>query len=319
MKKLMLFAGLLLGTLSGSSGALATPAPAQVPEFAGIDHWFNSPPLSMSGLRGKVVLIDFWAYSCINCIRAMPHVEHLYETYKDKGLVVIGVHSPEFDFEHDPANVQTAIERMGVTYPVAMDSRLDTWNAWHNQFWPAEYLVDQNGQLIGHHYGEGDYDKMENAIRLLLGLDMQAPGNRANAFAPGLGDTPELHLGSFDQKGFGSPESSGDGLRRFSAPARLPVNQFALTGRWEITRQYARSAGTQVELQLHFKAAKLYMVASADQATPLEVTVDGKPQPAVTVQASRLYTLFDSHDDREHTLLLRIPQADLRVYSFTFG
>jgi thiol-disulfide isomerase/thioredoxin len=295
------------------------PTPAQAPEFAGIDHWFNSAPLRMSGLRGKVVLIDFWAYSCINCIRAMPHVEHLYETYKDKGLVVVGVHSPEFDFEHDPANVQAAIERMGVTYPVAMDSRLDTWNAWHNSFWPAEYLVDRNGQLIGHHYGEGGYDKMENAIRLLLGLDMRAPGHRADAFAPGPSDTPELHLGSFGQKGFGSPESGGDGMRRFSAPSRLPLHQFALTGRWEITRQYARSAGAQVELQLHFKAARLYMVASADQATPLEVTVDGKPQPAVTVQASRLYTLFDSHDDREHSLRLRIPQAGLRVYSFTFG
>ena len=318
MKKLALFAGLLLGALSGGSMATATPAPAQAPEFAGIDHWFNSPPLRLSGLRGKVVLIDFWAYSCINCIRAMPHVEHLYETYKDKGLVVVGVHSPEFDFEHDPSNVRSAIERMGITYPVAMDSHLDTWNAWRNQYWPAQYLIDPDGRLIGHHYGEGGYEKMENAIRLLLGLPMLAP-RRADTFEPGPGDTPELHLGSAGQKGFGSPQSGSDGRRRFSAPARLPLHRFALAGTWEITPQYARSAGTQSELQLRFKAAKLYVVASADQPTVLEVTVDGKPQAPVTVQGSRAYTLFDSHDDREHLLLLRVPAEGLRVYSFTFG
>lgn len=316
MKKLLLFAGLLLGL---ACGGVHASTPAQVPEFAGIDHWFNSPPLSMAGLRGKVVLIDFWAYSCINCIRAMPHVQHLYETYKDKGLVVIGVHSPEFDFEHDPANVQAAIGQLGVTYPVAMDSRLATWNAWHNQFWPAEYLVDPDGHLIGHHYGEGGYDKMENAIRLLLGLDMQAPGNTAGLFHPGPGDTPELHLGTTGQLGFGNSESSSEGTRRFSIPGALALHKFALGGQWEITGQYARAIGGELELQLRFKAAKLYMVASAEHPIALEVTVDGKPQPAVTVQGSRLYTLFDSSDDGEHLLRLRIPQADLRVYSFTFG
>jgi Thiol-disulfide isomerase and thioredoxins len=319
MKKLLLFAGLLLGAVSGMAGATTMPTLAQAPEFAGIDHWFNSPPLTMAGLRGKVVLIDFWAYSCINCVRAMPHVEHWYETYRDKGLVVVGVHSPEFDFEHDPANVQAAVKRLGVTYPVAMDGHMDTWQAWHNQYWPAEYLVDRNGQLIGHHYGEGDYDRMENAIRLLLGLDKLPPAGSANTFDPGPGDTPELHLGSHDQSGFGSVENGSEGVHRFSPPARLAVHHYALTGQWEIMPQYARLVGTRGELQLRFKAAKLYMVASAEQATPLEVSVDGKPQPPVTVQGSRLYTLFDSHDDREHLLILRIPQRDLHVYSFTFG
>jgi len=315
MNKSMLLAALL----SFACGEAVASTSTQAPEFAGIDHWFNSPPLRMSALRGKVVLIDFWAYSCINCIRAMPHVEHLYETYKDQGLVVVGVHAPEFDFERDPANVQAAIARAGVTYPVAMDSGLSTWNAWHNQFWPAEYLVDRDGKLIGHHYGEGGYDKMENAIRLLLGLDMQAPENTANQFKPGPGDTPELHLGSAGQQGFGNAESGREGTRRFSVPAALAMHKFALGGSWEITRQYARTVGTEVELQLRFKAARLYMVASADSTTALEVTVDGNPQPAVEVQGSRLYTLFDSHDDREHVLHLRIPRAGLRVYSFTFG
>ena len=156
-------------------------------------------------------------------------------------------------------------------------------------------------------------------FRLLLGLDMQAPENTANQFKPGPGDTPELHLGSAGQQGFGNAESGGEGTRRFSVPAALAMHKFALGGSWEITRQYARTVGTEVELQLRFKAARLYMVASADSTTALEVTVDGNPQPAVEVQGSRLYTLFDSHDDREHVLHLRIPRAGLRVYSFTFG
>lgn len=314
MKKLLVLGYLLLAVATGTSHA-SSAAPA---EFSGITQWFNSPPLTMAGLRGKVVLVDFWAYSCINCIRAMPHVEHLYETYKDKGLVVVGVHSPEFDFEQDPANVRAAMERMHITYPVAMDNHLDTWRAWHNAFWPAEYLVDANGRLIGHHYGEGDYDRMENAIRLLLGMDMSTPGPRSDGAAPGPGDTSELHLGSDSQHGFGNLESGREGVRRFTIPPRLALHHFALSGPWEITRECARSMG-QTELHIRFKAARLYVVASARAPTPLDVQVDGKPQPAVTVQGSRLYTLFDSHDDAEHVLVLRIRTSDVRVYSVTFG
>ncbi|WP_426701048.1 thioredoxin family protein [Rhodanobacter sp. Col0626] len=162
----------LLLALMISSGAAAARSTSSVPEFVGIRPWINSVPLHLSDLRGKVVLVDFWAYSCINCIHTTPHVEHLYETYKDKGLVVIGVHSPEFDIEKNLGNVRDAVKRLGITYPVAVDNNLATWNAWHNEYWPAEYLIDQNGQLIGHHYGEGDYPRMENAIRLLLGLDL---------------------------------------------------------------------------------------------------------------------------------------------------
>ncbi|MEO8748410.1 MAG: thioredoxin family protein [Rhodanobacter sp.] len=299
--------------------AQADGPPRQVPDFTGINQWINSPPLSMTALRGKVVLIDFWAYSCINCLRAIPHVEHLYQAYKDHGLVVVGVHTPEYDFEKQPANVQAAARRIGISYPVAMDNDNATWNAWHNQYWPAEYLIDQNGKLIGHHYGEGDYEKMENAVRVLLGMNMLSGSVAPNGFVPGQGDTPELHFGSAIQFGFGSPESGKDGIRHFTAPPRLPLHKFALVGRWEITPEYVRLAGADGEMRLHFKAAKLYMVAGADHPVTVQVTVDGKPQPAVTVQASGQYTLFESHDDSDHVLAMHISQPDLKAYSFTFG
>lgn len=292
---------------------------SRVPDFAGIDRWINSPPLSMARLRGKVVLIDFWAYSCINCLRALPHVEHLYRAYKDKGLVVIGVHSPEYDFEKDPGNVEKAVRRLGITYPVAMDNDHSTWKAWKNRYWPAQYLIDQNGMLIGRHYGEGGYRRMENAVRVLLGLKVLPGGDASSGFVPGKGDTPELHLGSAAQRGFGSPEDGRAGTRRFRAPGRLPLHKFALVGLWKITPEYARMVGSSGELRLHCKAAKVYMVAGADHPVTVKLTVDGKPQAPVTVEGSRQYTLFESRDDREHLLVLRIPQSHLRVFSFTFG
>ena len=272
----------------------------------------------MPGLRGKVVLVDFWAYSCINCLRAMPRTEHLYETYRDKGLVVVGVHSPEFDFEGDAANVDRAVKRLGVTYPVALDNHLATWNAWHNQYWPAQYLVDQNGNLIGHQFGEGNYLRMENAVRLLLGMNLLTNDASSDDALERIG-SPEMFFGSTHQKNLAGVDTPRNGIRRFTMPGRLALNQFGLSGQWEITDQYARLTGDHGEIHLHFKAGKLHMVASSDQPVTLDVSIDGKPQPAVTVQSSQLYTLFDSADYREHSLVLRIPQSGLRAYTFTFG
>lgn len=304
-----------------SDGARADTTPIQPPEFAGIAQWLNSPPLTVAGLRGKVVLIDFWAYSCINCLRAIPHVEHLYQAYKNKGLEVIGVHTPEFAFEANPANVKAAIERLSITYPVALDNHATTWNAWHNQFWPAEYLIDQNGRLIGHHYGEGAYAIMENAIRALLGLGMLPADTRADGRVPTASNTPELHLGSATQIGLDGSEASesSNGTHHFGASGLLAVGHYALNGRWEITNEYARLAGAQGDIKLRFKAAKVYVIASSDEPVSLQVTIDGKPRAAVTVQASQLYALYDDAANGTHVLVLHVPQKGLRVYSFTFG
>ena len=138
------------------------------PDFAGIEKWLNSEPLAMASLRGKVVLVDFWTYSCINCLRTLPYVTKWYDSYKDKGLVVIGVHTPEFAFERQTRNVQTAIKRFKINYPVAQDNRYATWKAYNNQYWPAAYLIDRKGTIVLKHIGEGKYDEMENAIRVLL-------------------------------------------------------------------------------------------------------------------------------------------------------
>ena len=149
-----------------NAGQASAPAPA--PEFTGIERWFNSPPLTMAGLKGKVVLVEFWTYECINCIHVMPHVKQWHQRYHDQGLVVVGVHTPEYDEERVAANVKAAIERFGIQYPVAQDNGYGTWDAYGNRFWPAMYLVDRDGKIVYRHYGEGDYDVTEARIRQLL-------------------------------------------------------------------------------------------------------------------------------------------------------
>ncbi|BDB27587.1 thioredoxin [Cupriavidus sp. TA19] len=157
--------------LAATHGAPASAAPAdfgKAPEFTGIEKWLNSEPLTLAGLRGKVVLVDFWTYDCINCIRTLPHVRQWYDKYRDKGLVVVGVHTPEFGFEKSTANVQAAIKRFDIRYPVAQDNMYATWNAWRNQYWPALYLVDAGGNVVYKHFGEGNYAQTEAAIQKAL-------------------------------------------------------------------------------------------------------------------------------------------------------
>ena len=156
--------------LAGNDGIRTEVADASAgaPNFVGIGKWFNSAPLSMSDLRGKVVLVNFWTYGCYNCVNTLPYVTRLYETYKDKGLVIVGVHTPEFPFEHSASNVQAALKRHGITYPVAQDNDSATWNAWRNQYWPAQYIVDQQGKIVFRHSGEGQYEEIERTVRQLL-------------------------------------------------------------------------------------------------------------------------------------------------------
>jgi len=146
----------------------ATSSQDTAPDFAGINNWFNSKPLNIADLRGKVVLVDFWTYGCVNCVNTLPHVTDLYAKYKDKGLVVVGVHTPEFPFERSAANVQAALKRHGITYPVAQDNDSKTWNAYQNQYWPAQYIIDQNGKIVFQHEGEGRYDEIDRTVAKLL-------------------------------------------------------------------------------------------------------------------------------------------------------
>ncbi len=308
------FAALFLLLAAGASRA---QVPVQAPEFTGISHWLNSKPLTMKGLRGKVVLIDFWAYSCINCLRTLPHVTAWYDKYKDQGLVVVGVHSPEFEFEKSTANVRKAVGKYGIHYPVAQDNDMATWRAWNNRFWPAEYLIDRDGKVVMHHYGEGHYEATENAIRKLLGLGPMTAKVTDKDFS-GIG-SPEMYFGLARVENQANPHALPRLTHTYRFPDVLALNRYALQGQWKLTDEYARQMGPKGAIRLHFRAAQVNMVAASDKPVPLAITVDGKPQAAVTVHDSRLYTLYQASTPGEHLIEIRTSKAGLKVFTFTFG
>ena len=313
--------------------SLQTYGPA--PDFTGTQDWFNTPggeSLSMSDLRGRVVLVDFWTYTCINCIRTLPYLEAWQQRYGSQGFTVVGVHSPEFPFEKDAGNVQAAIRQNHLTYPVAQDNDLATWDAWGNQYWPADYLVDAQGNVREAHFGEGDYAETERAIRTLLreaGHSKLGSGSRAAAQAPSAGTTtPETYLGAARAMGWVTPVHPGD--QDFGAAAGpLSVNQFAYAGHWGITDEDA-TTGQGAEIDMEFDARRVYLVlGSPDQARHVQVLLDGKPIPAklagqdvqngrATVQAQRLYRLVDLPAVSQHRLSL-IFDPGISGYAFTFG
>lgn len=286
------------------------------PEFTGIGNWLNTgSPLTLKDLKGKVVLVDFWTYSCINCIRTLPFVTKWYDTYKDKGFVVVGVHTPEFEFEKVTDNVKTAVDRFNIHYPVAQDNNYQTWQAYHNQYWPAEYLIDQNGNVVYTHFGEGNYDHTENIIRQMLGLDMDP-----NAKTGSLGNiqSPEMYF-ELPRLRYLAPEQSASAQpKTYALPAKIDLNTFALSGDWQFDSEKATTLGP-ASIRLKFNSGKVFMVASANKPVTLQISVDGQTQKSVTVQASQLYTLFDSNDYSEHTIDIQIPEQGFNAFTFTFG
>ncbi len=288
------------------------------PEFSGISHWLNSEPLTMTSLRGKVVLVDFWTYTCINCIRTLPHVTQWYEAYKDKGLVIIGVHTPEFAFEKETVNVQNAITHFGIHYPVAQDNDYATWESYNNRYWPAEYLIDQQGNIRYTHFGEGNYDHTENAIRSLLGLDMgqeQAAADSLNQV-----QSPEMYLGTERLHNLSDQQQPSSTAKEYSLPRELELNSFALQGSWQFKPQSLVLMGDSGKIRLPFYAGKIHIVADNPTApTTLAVMVDGKAQPTVTVTSSQLYTLFDSTDYTNHLIEITITGKGFEAFTFTFG
>ncbi len=294
-------------------GGLEDFGPA--PDFAGIDEWVNSRPLTLAGLRGKVVLIDFWTYSCINCLRTLPHVEAWDRTYRKDGLVIVGVHSPEFAFESVPSNVRSAVKRLGVRYPVALDNAFGTWSAWGNQYWPAKYLIDRRGHVRYAHFGEGDYDVTEQNIRLLLGDRPGAPSSAAlRDLTPSGPLTPESYLGAERIARYaGSPLRPG--LGDYSFPPSLGPNELAYAGRLQLDPQRI-VAVDDARLRLRFLAAKVYLVLGGKGT--VQVLVDGKPERTVRVTQDRLYTLVDRSQAGEGLLELRF-SPHVSAYAFTFG
>ena len=325
------------GGLQEAAAGPRLPVLGRAPEFAGTQRWFNTPggrPLSLRGLRGQVVLVDFWTYTCINCIRTLPYVEAWQREYERDGFTVVGVHSPEFPFEKEASNVERAIGDEGLTYPVAQDNDFATWTAYGNQYWPAKYLIDARGRVRFVHFGEGAYAETERAIRSLLAEAGQARlGGRAKASAetadPAV-TTPESYLGASRAERFANgPILPGSQVFEAIAPSRLPPDYLAYSGGWRISGDSA-TARRKASLALSFQARRVFLVmGSRDGPQPVRVTLDGRPIPdslagedvsdaEAVVSTQRLYRLVDLPRAGRHVLSLRFAPG-VAGYAFTFG
>jgi cytochrome c biogenesis protein CcdA/thiol-disulfide isomerase/thioredoxin len=293
----------------------------KAPAIAGIQQWFNTQngqPLSLSSLKGKVVLVDFWAYSCINCQRAIKHVEAWYSTYSKDGLVVIGVHTPEYAFEHVPSNVNAGIKRLGITYPVALDNNYKTWDNYSNQSWPADYLIDSTGVVRNVSIGEGTYTSTESLIRQLLtaahpSAKLPAATQVPNLTPTSTDQTPETYLGSERAQTYGG--SSGNGSTPFQFPPSLPASEWALAGTWTVGSEDLTS-GQNAAIKLNFTAANVYLDVGGTGT--LTATVDGKTTSYRVSGAPDIYTLVNKPSQESGTLIVKLSPG-LNAYSFTFG
>jgi cytochrome c biogenesis protein CcdA/thiol-disulfide isomerase/thioredoxin len=318
------------------AAAQQLPSLGPAPEFRETEDWFNTPgdrPLSMTSLRGHVVLIDFWTYTCINFLRTLPYLKAWNDSYAPRGLTIVGVHTPEFAFEHDASNVAGAIDRFGIHYPVVQDNEYGTWNAYGNQSWPADYLIDAAGQVRYVAIGEGDYSKTESAIRALLaeaGDSVGAMSHPTGAITPSDEATPETYLGAARAQGWVNGPKSGLHDYGSSPPANLALNEFSYGGTWDIAAQPAKDvAGAQIDAEV--QAKNVYLVLSSADRRPrkMQVLLDGRPIPAalagadvhngeVTITNERLYALVSLPHNERHRLTLRLAPG-ISGYSFTFG
>lgn len=313
------------------------PVLGTAPEFREISNWLNTDggPLTMAGLRGKVVLVDFWTYSCINCIRTLPYVTGWYEKYKDDGFVVVGVHTPEFAFEHKAENVTAAMKRYGIGYPVAQDNDYGTWQAYSNRYWPAHYLIDAEGRVRYTHFGEGKYDVTEKNIQSLLAeAGMMAEKKEVLSITgegTTRGQTPETYLGLARIDRFASPEKAAPLSRTYSIPDMMRLHSFAYGGEWSLDQERAM-AGTAAALELRFQGNKVFLVLAppAGSVGTVKVFLDGAAvagnagsdvaEGVVTIDSDRLYELIDLRGrDGEHTLRLEFDTPGISAYAFTFG
>jgi cytochrome c biogenesis protein CcdA/thiol-disulfide isomerase/thioredoxin len=316
-----------------------------MPPLTGATQWFNSNPLNSDMLRGKVVLVDFWTYSCINCLRTLPYLKAWNEKYRNQGLVIIGVHSPEFSFEKDPLNVGQAIHDLGITYPVALDNQYTIWNAFSNKYWPAHYLIDAKGKMRHQHFGEGAYQETEQMIQTLLKESHQgdlATGNQfvevagtgATASATNLDQSPETYLGFARQKNFASPEAikrdmSGD----YSVPGSLKLNQWGLSGQWQVSAESVQLKNAGGAISFRFQGRDLHLVLGSMNNKPVrfKVTLDGLAPGADhgsdidihgngMVNQQRLYQLIrQNRKIAVHTFRIEFLDANTEAFAFTFG
>jgi thiol-disulfide isomerase/thioredoxin len=317
----------------------------EMPDLDGAIAWLNSVPLSRTSLRGKVVLVDFWTYTCINSLRPLPYVKSWAAKYKDAGLVVIGVHTPEFSFEHEPMNVENAVRHLNLTYPVAIDSNYKIWQSFNNQYWPAQYLVDATGRIRFHHFGEGDYGNIERVIQELLkesGATALA-SDTTNVSAVGIeaapdwadGRSPETYIGYRQAQNFASPERvHKDSIQVYSAPAKPSLNQWGLSGSWNVNGESAvlQAVPGKIVFRFHSRDLNLVLAPAKDgKSVRFKVTLDGSapgencgvdtaPDGSGEIREPRLYQLIRQKGPIvDRTFEIEFLDPGVQALDFTFG
>jgi thiol-disulfide isomerase/thioredoxin len=344
MKNLASWIGAATLICGGGAIASGTGDEGRMPDLGGAAAWLNSTPLSSKSLRGKVVLVNFWTYSCINSLRELPYIRAWAAKYKDAGLVVIGVHAPEFGFEKDAANVKNAVSDLRVAFPVPIDSEHSIWSAFRNEYWPADYFIDGKGRVRYHHFGEGEYEKSERIIQALLrengatGLDESTARITADgAEAPPSEDvqSPETYAGYGRAENFASPERmSRDSRKTYSPPARPALNQWGLGGSWNVGPERSALQAAPGKVVFRFHSRDLHMVLGpAKNGSPVrfKVTLDGAapgdnhgvdsgPDGSGEVREPRLYQLIRQKGRfQDRTFEIEFLDPGVEVFSFTFG
>lgn len=310
-------AGVPLATLSSRAQSSETR-----PDFIGIDGWINSGPMSLASLRGSVVLVNFWTYSCINSRRPMVYLKRWHDEYGPQGLRVIGIHTPEFRFEHDRSNVGTYIRQAGLRFPVGLDSTYATWNAFDNEAWPGFYLLDRSGRVVLVREGEDHAHELERAIREALGLAVSEPIGQP-------GDDPDLSRIGTPETYFGARHPTPQDIRQsprlgaatyaFARPSGPEPNEYILDGTWSRQDERLILSSARGAVRFRYSAAKLYMVAGSGHAATLRVRIDGTEKPPVEIGWPTLYTIVDGNTYGEHLLELEADTPGLTLYSTTFG
>jgi thiol-disulfide isomerase/thioredoxin len=306
-----------------------TPAP----ELAGIAGFINTDGITLQELVGKkVVLVDIWTYSCINCQRTLPYITAWHQKYKGKGLEIVGVHSPEFAFEKEYGNVKRAVEKFDIKYPVVLDNDHATWNAFNNRYWPAKYLIDIDGYIAWQNFGEGAYEEaerkiqellMERAGRLGMSDGIVSEMSEVAAETPDFGkiNTPEIYLGSvFTRGNFGNKEGlPGGNTITYSLPEKAEPDEVYLEGTWYVDSDHVRLVGDTGRVVLNYDAKNVNIVASSEDVSDVAVFVDKRSQGVMNVKDEDLYNVVTGEDYGAHTLSLRVQGSGFKLYTFTFG
>ncbi len=339
------FPGLGSTIPSPATGQTAAEKAGKYPlakEIVSPDGFINTEPFKIADLIGKkVILVDFWTYSCINCQRTIPYLNSWYDKYKDKGLEIVGIHTPEFKFEEDYNNVLAAVQKFGIQYPVVLDNEHGTWNAYGNLYWPREYLIDIDGYIVHDHAGEGDYDVTEQAIQAALDerlarlgeAEVTMPvGPTEPVVTPDFGKigSPETYFGSDRNTYLGNGQPGRQGTQTLTEPTSGSLNSLYLDGTWTFEPEFAMNVTANARIRYEFNAKEVYFVGSAEKPVRMKILIDGAPVGAaagadvdadgfVTVSEDRLYHLVDEPNYGVHTLEIIIESPGVDAYTFTFG